>query len=140
MVVQQLILLGGQLRMSKVSVEHDQRVVMEGRGDVPQTDVSLEHDQRVVVGGCDDGPQTDASCRVVGGRHGNVPRMDPRCDCGNVRLEPDQRVVVGRCSEVAQTDASCNSGGSVSFEHDQRVGMGGWGNPPPQMCGNCGQE
>ena len=89
MVAQQLILLGGQLHISEVSLEHDLRVVVGGHGNVPQTDVSLEHDQRVVMGRCNDVPQMDASCRVVGGRHGDVPQMDPRCDCGSVRFEPD---------------------------------------------------
>ena len=89
MVAWQLISLGGQLHISKVSFEHDQRVVMGGCGDVPQTDVSLEHDRRVVMGRHDHVPQMDASCRVVGGRHGDVPWMDPRCDCGSVRFEPD---------------------------------------------------
>ena len=133
----QLMSLGGQLRISEVSFERDQRVVVGGRDDVPQTDVGLERDRRVVVGGHDDVPQTDASCRVVGGRRGDVPRMDPRYDCGNVRSEPDRRVVVGRCGDVAQADASRESGGSVSFEHERRVVMGGGGDLP-QMCGNCG--
>ena len=89
MVVQQLILSGGQLRISEVSLERDRRVVMGGCGNVPQTDVSFEHDGRVVVGGRDNVPQMDASCRVVGGRRGDVPQLDPRCDCGSVRFEPD---------------------------------------------------
>ena len=90
MVVWQLISLGGQLCINKVSLERDQRVVVGGRSNVPQTDVSLEHDQRVVVGGCDDAPQMDASCRVVGGICGDVPWMDPRCNCGSVRFDPVQ--------------------------------------------------
>ena len=73
----QLISAGGQLRISEVSFECDQRVVMGGHSDVPQTDVSLERDRRVVVGRCNDVPQTDASCRVVGGTCRDAPGWIP---------------------------------------------------------------
>ena len=104
MVAQQLISSGGQLHISEVS---------------------FEHDQRVVAGGCSDVPQTDAP---VGGVNYERDRRGSASDeCGNVSFEHDRgRVPIVMdgcrvCQMVAQQLIS--SGGQlciskVSFECD----------------------